>query len=56
MCFENLCINKLYMYRRMLPSTSSPLKVGPSVVSKTLVNIYQCESSISNDRKLILFL
>jgi hypothetical protein len=53
MCFENLWTNKLYMYRRMLLSTSSALKVEPSGVSDKLVDIYICEGSISADRKLI---
>lgn len=56
MCFENLWTNKRYMYRRMLLSTSPALKVEPSDVFDTLVDIYRCESSISADRKLILFL
>jgi len=53
MWFENLWTNKRYMYRRMLLSTSSTLKVEPSGVSDTLVNIYQYEGSILAARKHI---
>jgi hypothetical protein len=56
MCFEDFWTNKPYMFRKMLLSTLSALKLDPSGFSDTLVNIYQCEGSNSADRKVILFL